>query len=231
MAKKNEQEMTPVNESLTRMEAFFNKNKKVIGITVAAVLVLIVGIFGYQKFISEPRANEASTAIASCQAYFEAEDYDKALNGDKANCVGFLKVIDEYGCTDAANLAKLYAGLSYAGLEKWQEAVKYLDDFSTQDDAMVSPSAIAALGNAYAHTNQLDKAIDALKKAAKMADGALETGHNDAISPIFLLQAAQILEEQGKTEDALKIYQDIKKNYLSSPLYRDIDKYIERCTK
>jgi len=35
---------------------------------------------------------------------------------------------------------------------------------------MVSPAAQAALGNAYAHVNQLDKAVSCLKKAAEMAD-------------------------------------------------------------
>ena len=98
---------------------------------------------------------------------------------------------------------------------------------------MVSPAAQAALGNAYAHLNQLDKAVDALKKAAKMADAKAEDDTNNSLSPTFLLQAAEILESQGNKADALEIYQNIKKNYVNSALVQsqEIDKYIERASR
>ena len=51
------------------------------------------------------------------------DDYEKALNGDGQGYPGFLKIADEYGSTDAGNLAELYAGLSYAQTGKYQEAV------------------------------------------------------------------------------------------------------------
>ena len=115
----------------------------------------------------------------------------------------------------------------------FDDAVKYLDEYSPSDDAMVSPAAIAALGNAYAHVNQLDKAISSLKKAADMADSEGQDGVNNSLSPTFRLQAAILLESQGKKEDALKIYQDIKSKYVNSPLVQsqEIDKYIERASR
>ena len=160
------------------------------------------------------------------------EQFDKALNGDGAGSNGFINIINNYGSTDAGNLANLYAGLCYANLNKWNEAVKYLDAYSSADDAMVSPAAEAALGNAYAHVNQLDKAVSCLKKAAKMADSELKEGVNNSLSPTFLLQAGQILESQGKYADALKLYQDIKKTYVGAALVQsgDIEKYIERAS-
>ena len=93
---------------------------------------------------------------------------------------------------------------------------------------MISPAAVAALGNAYAHVKQLDKAVDCLKKAASMADKQAEGNANNSISPSFLIQAGEILESQGKKDEALKIYQDIKAKYVNSPVYGEIDKYIER---
>ena len=160
------------------------------------------------------------------------EQFDKALNGDGVGSNGFINIINNYGSTDAGNLANLYAGLCYANLNKWNEAVKYLDAYSSADDAMVSPAAEAALGNAYAHVNQLDKAVSCLKKAAKMADSELKEGVNNSLSPTFLLQAGQILESQGKYADALKLYQDIKKTYVGAALVQsgDIEKYIERAS-
>lgn len=111
--------------------------------------------------------------------------------------------------------------------------MKYLDEYSPSNDAMVSPAAVAALGNAYAHVNQLDKAISSLNKAADMADSEGQDGVNNSLSPTFRLQAAILLESQGKKQDALKIYQDIKTKYVNSPLVQsqEIDKYIERASR
>ena len=214
-------------ENLNAKEAFFVKYQKPILIAVAAIILIIAGIFLYKNYVSGPREAEASTAIAKGQELFASHEFDKALKGD-GNYKGFIKIASDYSSTDAGNLANLYAGLCYAGLNKWQDAVKYLEAFSTSDDAMISPAAVAALGNAYAHVNQLDKAVDNLKKAAAMADKQAADGVNNSIAPTFLLQAAQILESQNKKADALKIYQDIKQKYVASPISNEIDKYIER---
>lgn len=214
-------------ENLNSKEAFFVKYQKPILIAVAAIILIIAGTFLYKNFVSEPREAEASTAIAKGQEFFANQEFEKALKGE-GNYKGFVKLAADYSSTDAGNLANLYAGLCYANLNKWQDAVKYLDAFSTADDAMISPAAIAALGNAYAHLQQLDKAVDNLKKAASMADKQAAEGINNSLSPTFLLQAAQILESQGKKAEANTIYQDIKKKYVAAPISNEIDKYIER---
>ena len=220
MANKNEQGVLD-NETLIKSEAFFDKNKKAIIIAVLAIIIIVVGGFLYKAYVAEPREEKASTELAKGQEYFNAEQFDKALNGDGAGFTGLLNIINNYGSTDAANL------------NKWNEAVKYLDEYSPADDAMVSPAAVAALGNAYAHVNQLDKAVDNLKKAADMADSEGRDGVNNSLSPTFRLQAAILLESQGKKDDALKIYQDIKKKYVNSALVQsqEIDKYIERASR
>jgi predicted negative regulator of RcsB-dependent stress response len=230
MTNKNEQ---ATYEVVSKSEAFFQKNGKAALIAVAAIVLIIAGYFSYRSFISSPREEKASTAIARGQEYFNSEQFDIALNGDSAGYVGFVKIATDYSSTKAGNLAKLYAGLSYAQLGKWQDAVKYLEDYSPAKDAIVSPAAIQALGNAYAHVGQVDKAISKLKDAASKADAKAKDGVNNSLSPTFLLQAAQLLESQKKQDEALKIYQDIKKKYTNSMLVQsnEINKYIERTTK
>lgn len=230
MANKKQQGVVDVNETLNKSEAFFNKNKKTIIITAIALFAIIAGVFLYQAYVSGPREDKASTALGRGQEYFMAEQFDKALNGDGAGYAGFLKIISDFGSTDAGNLANLYAGLCYANLDKWNEAIKYLDAYSPANDAMVSPAAIAALGNAYAHVNQLDKAISSLEKAADKADSQGKDGINNSLSPTFRLQAAMLLESQGKKDEALKKYEEIKQKYTTSPLVQsqEIDKYIQR---
>lgn len=207
-------------ESLNIREAFFLKYKKAIIIAVVAIIVIIAGVFGYVSQISGPREDKASTMLAKGQTYFANQMYEQALKGDGAGYVGFTKIADEYSSTDAGNLANLYAGLCYANLGKWAEAQKSLESFSSEDDQMISPAAEAALGDAYAHLNQLDKAVDAFKKAASMADSKADEGTNNSLSPIFIIKAGEILESQDKKDEALKLYQDAKKSMLTLCSYR-----------
>ena len=234
MANNNAQAPT-ASESLNIHEAFFLKYKKAIIIAVVAVIVIIAGVFGYISQISGPREDKASTMLGKGQTYFNNEMYEQALNGDGAGYVGFAKIASEYSSTDAGNLANLYAGLCYANLGKWAEAQKSLDAFSSKGDQMISPAAEAALGDAYAHLKQYDKAVDEFKKAASMADSKSEDDANNSLSPAFLIKAGEILESQeggNKKADALSIYQDIKKKYVNSMLVQsgEIDKYIERAS-
>lgn len=218
-------------ENLNSKVAFFDKNKKAVIAAIIAIVVIVAGIILYRNYVAIPHEAEASTALAKGQEYFGNMQYDKALNGDGAKFSGFLKVSSDYSGTDAGNLANLYAGLCYANLDKWEDAVKYLDKYNTSNDQMISPAAIGALGNAYAHVKLLDKAVDALKKAASMADKRAADGVNNSLSPTFLIQAGEILESQNKKDEALKIYQDIKKKYVNAAISQEIDKYIERVSQ
>lgn len=219
-------------EKTNNKEDFFLKFKKQIITGVVVVLLVVAGAILYNVFVAGPREDKASTAIAKGEQYFNEEQFDKALNGDGAGYVGFVKIASDYSSTDAGNLAKLYAGLSFYNLGKYTEAVTYLEKFSTKGDAMVSPTATAALANAYAQTGNVDKAISTLKKADDMADSKADDVNN-SISPTFLLQAGKLLESQKKNDEALKIYQDIKKKYVNSSLVQssEIDKYIERVSE
>ena len=208
MANKNQQTAPEVQEQVNKAEAFFEKYKKAIIICVVALILIVVGAILFNNYYL--------TELAKSQELFAQDQFDKAL-------AGFQKVANEYGSTEAGNLAQLYIGLCQANLGKWQEAVNALESFSGKDDAMISPAAEGALGNAYANLNQLDKAVEHLKKAAKMAD-------NNSLSPTFLIQAGEILESQGKKDEALKLYQEVKEKYFNSMQYQTIDEYIERAS-
>ncbi len=211
-----------MEETLNKHEAFFLKYQKQIIAAVVALVVIIGGWSLYQTYVAGPKAVKANTALAKGQEYFANARFDQALMGDSTGFPGFVKLAAELG-GDAGNLANLYAGLSYAQLNKWQEAANYIEKFDGCDDQMISPAATGALGNVYAHLNQLDKAVSLLKKAADAAD-------NNSLSPTFLIQAGEILESQGKKDEALKLYQTIKDKYFNSMAYQTIDAYIERAS-
>ena len=225
---KNKKEQVKTDEpialdvQLSKGEAFIEKNWKKIAAVLGVIIVIVVGFYLYRNYMNE-KESEAQKAIAGAQTAFAQQQYEQSLKGE-GNMKGFLKVIDEFGGTKTANIAKLYAGLAYAKTDKVDEAIKMLEDFSTQDDEMISPSAIAALGNLYVQKGDSEKGLKTLIKAADEAD-------NDAVSPVFLLQAGEVYESLGQNDKALELYNRIKKNYFRSPLAQEMDKYIERATK
>lgn len=231
MAKKNEPQGNPeLIATLNKSEAFLTKYKKTIIFCLIAIVVLIAAIILWNNY-SSSRNEKASTALAHSQELFMMQDFDKALKGDSLGMPGFIQIASEYSSTKAGNLANLYAGLCYAKQDKWDEAVKYLDAFSPKGDLMVSPLAVMAMGDAYANVKQMDKALDAFKQAASMANKAAKSGRNNTVAPVALKKAAFILMDQKKNDEALQLLQTIKDEYLNSAAQQDIDKYIEYLTK
>ncbi|MDE5739081.1 MAG: tetratricopeptide repeat protein [Bacteroidaceae bacterium] len=227
MAKNKKQQTTQdepiaLDIQLNKGEAFIEKNWKKIVAVLGAIIVIVAGVYIYKNHMADKEL-EAQKAIAGAQTAFAQQQYEQALKGE-GNMKGFLKIIDEYSGTKTANLAKLYAGLAYAKTDKTDEAIKMLEDFSTQDDDMVSPTAVAALGNLYVTKGDNEKGAKMLIKAADKAD-------NDAVSPVFLMQAGEVYEALGQQDKAIELYNRIKKQYFRSPLSQEMDKYIERATK
>ena len=217
---KNQNEHLNVEDALTQSEAFLIKYKNAIIGGVVAVIIIVAGFIMYKNLYAEPREEKAQAALFKGQEYFEQDAYEQALNGDSIGFVGFLKVADDFSGTKAANLAKAYAGICYAQLGKYEEAVKMLDSFNGKDQ-MVAPAILGAAGNCYAQLGQLDKVASTLMSAADKAD-------NNTLSPIFLMQAGEILVKQGKYDDAVDAYTKIKDKYFQSYQAMDIDKYIEQ---
>ena len=217
---KNQNEHLNVEDALTQSEAFLIKYKNAIIGGVVAVIIIVAGFIMYKNLYAEPREEKSQAALFKGQEYFEQDAFEQALNGDSIGYTGFLKVADDYSGTKAANLAKAYAGICYAQLGKYEEAVKMLDSFNGKDQ-MVAPAILGAAGNCYAQLGQLDKAASTLLSAADKAD-------NNTLSPIFLIQAGEILVKQGKYDDAVNAYTKIKDKYFQSYQAMDIDKYIEQ---
>ena len=214
----------PVVDEQNKNEALVLKYKNVIIGAIVAILVVVCAGFFYKSYTAD-KFTAASTDIAKAQEYFsvaisegDTVMFQKALNGDGVNA-GFVAMAEEDG--KVGNLANLYAGLCYAHLGQMQEAASYLENYSAEDDAMVSPAALGALADVKANLNELDEAVALFVKAAEKAD-------NNTLSPAFLIKAGEILESQNKKEEALKLYEQIKVKYLNSMEYGKIDAYIER---
>ena len=220
--KKHTQDPLDLEEAMSSSEAFIIKYKNKFLAGIAAIVIVVGGVLGYQHFISEPNEKKASEALFRGEQYFIADNYELALNGDSLGYEGFLKVADQFSGTNAGKLANAYAGICYAQLGEYENAVKYLDKFNANDQ-VVSPALMGTMGNCYAQLGQLEKAAATLVKAADKAN-------SHALSPIYLIQAGQIYEKLGKKSEAVSAYQTIKNKYFNSYQAMEIDKYIERAS-
>ena len=63
MANLNEQKGT-MNDALNQKEAVFLRHKKTISIAIVAIILVVAGIICYETYVSGPKEQEASTALA-----------------------------------------------------------------------------------------------------------------------------------------------------------------------
>ena len=235
MSTQKKEQSLDVNETLAKSEAFVIKYKKQIITALVAAVIGVGGTLAYIYGYAKPREEKAQELLGVVmQKYVMTQDFEHALKGE-GKTLGLIAIADKYSSTDAGNIAKYEAGICNFNLGKTKEAIKYLEDFSAQDDATVSAQALYALGNCYATDKQFDKAVSTFKKAAKATSVP-------ALCAEYLFQAGLILENQKKNNEALEVYQNIKKQYPTAPMCAQqeqngvlldavIDKYIERLSK
>jgi tetratricopeptide (TPR) repeat protein len=216
---KTQQQFENLEQSLSKTEAFILENQKLLTLIVAVLVVVVLGFFGFKRYYLQPKEKEAQEQIYTAQHYFQADSLDKALYGD-GNNLGFVDIAKMYSITKAGNLANYYAGICFLKKGNFDNAIKYLKDFDS-DDEIVGPMAKGALGDAYLEKGDKDKAVSYYKEAANLRD-------NEFTSPLFLLKAGEVDEMMGNYDDAISAYKRIQQDYNKSLEARNIEKYIAR---
>lgn len=207
-------------KAAANLEQWIKSNGKTVGIALAVVILIPLGYIGYKKFIQEPKEAEAAAAMFYAEQYFAQEQFELALNGD-GNFSGFLTITDEFGGTDAGNLAHYYAGICHLRLGQYAEAIAQLEDFSS-DDVLVSSVAYGALGDAYRESGDSENAVKNYEKAANK-------NPNNFSSPIYLKKAGMTYEDDlNDLDKALACYEKIEKEYPVTREGQEIMKYIVR---
>jgi tetratricopeptide (TPR) repeat protein len=218
--KDSNKELEEVGVILSRSEQFIENNQKKIIYGVIAIAVVVGAVLGFKHGYLIPQEKKATTAMFKGEQYFAKDSFALALNGNGADYEGFEAIIDQYGSTEAANLAKAYAGICYYKLGDAEKALEKLKSFKGKEN-MISPAIEGLIGDCYINLGNVKEGISYFEKAAKKAD-------NEVISPIYLKKAGIAYESLKQYKDAIKAYSTIKDKYYSSMEASDIDKYITR---
>lgn len=207
-----------LDEGASKTETWVADNQKYIYLIVGIAMVAVLGYLGWQRFIHEPKEADAANEMAQAQDYFASalrstgaqsdSLYNLALNGGEGK-YGFIDIIENYGGTDAANLAKYNAGFAYLNTGKYQEAINYLEDFDSEDEILAA-LAVGGIGDAFMQLDQPEDALGYYEEAASMRS-------NEFTTPKFLLKAAITALKVGEAKDAEEFLTKLEEEYPNTP--------------
>ncbi|WP_411031534.1 tetratricopeptide repeat protein [Spongiimicrobium sp. 3-5] len=215
-----------LDQSASKTEEWVSRNQNYILGVIGVIAVGVLGYLAYNQFVQKPKETNAANEMYYPQQYFDqalssttAKDslYTLALNGAEGK-YGFLDIIDEYSGTKAANLANYASGMAYLNMQKYQEAINYLENFSS-DDAILGALAKGSIGDAFMQLDQPSEALVYYEKAVAHSD-------NDYTAPKFLYKAGTAALELNQKDKALSSFERIKEEFSDSDEARTIDVFI-----
>jgi tetratricopeptide (TPR) repeat protein len=224
MAKKSNVKQTDKNlegieQALTRSERFIEENQKILTYVLGGIILVLLIIIGGNRYYLKPLNEEAAADMFYAERFFEIDSFNLALNG-YGTYPGFLNVIDDYGITKSAKIARYYAGICYHQLGEHEIAIEYLNKFKT-DDLLVGAAKYSTIGDAYVELGDLRKAESSYRTGIDKFENTFST-------PILLKKLGLLYEELGDLDQALEAYQTIESSYPDTPEGREILKYIGR---
>jgi len=203
---------------LGRGELFLKENTKLVAGIIGLMILIIAGILIFQ--IHKANQNKkGQSEMFQAVYYYEQDSVEFALNGDGVQ-PGFLEIIDNYGGTDAANLAHFYVGSIYLSQGEFQSAINHLTDFSSSD-FFVQAHAHSLTGDAYMELGNYDEAINFYERAADYKT-------NKYFTPKYLSNLALAYEEAGDLTKAIETYGIIENEYPDSYEYTEARKHKAR---
>lgn len=223
MAKKEENKDLLENpeviaEKVEGVEHWIENNPKIVFGVVGALLLVVGGYFGFRYYVGT-QEEVAQKEMFQAVYYFEADSLNLALKGD-GNNLGFEQIIDDFGMTDAANLANFYAGAICLKQGKYQLAIYYFEDFDS-DDILIQPRAYSLMGDAYMELKDYESASKYYGKASNYKP-------NKFFTPTYLMKEALAYEKLNQNDKAKQAYQRIIDEFWDSSEYQNARKYKAR---
>ena len=213
-----------LDDGSSKTQAWVEKNQNKILTLVGLVIISLASYYAYSNFVVEPNEINASNEIYFSQQKFEEalptkndSIFDIALNGENDN-LGFIELADKFSGTKAGNLANYYIGMIYLKKDDYQNTIKYLSNFKS-NDIILSSISLGSIGDAFSELNQYEEAFEFYSEAHSVSD-------NNYTTPIYLFKSGIIALELGKSSIAFDNFKKIKYEYSDSPQANNIDVYI-----
>jgi tetratricopeptide (TPR) repeat protein len=186
--------------------------------TIIAALSLVVAVIaivgGYSLY--EHRSTAAATAFGAAMQIYQTpvasptqpippgmKSFPSAKDRAAAANTQFVQVANQYGLTKDGKLANYFAGLTYMEEGQNGPAEEALKKTASSWDSGLASLGKSSLAQLYQQTNRDAQAIDLYNDLVK--------GDSTTFPPsLARLQLAELYQSEGKTEDARKLYAQIK---------------------
>lgn len=201
-----------------QVRTFYEEFQKNIFIALGVVAAVALLIYFY---IQNKNSNneKASLELARVINLYDMGSYLEAIQGrPNTKIVGLKKIVDEYGSTESGETAKIYLANAYYFLGKFDEALKYYDDYSG-DNELFEATAYAGKAACFEAKKNIEEAAEFYVKAANV-------NKSNVLNPQYLLNAGINYLSLGNKEKAKEFFDKIKKDYTNSSYSRDVERYL-----
>jgi tetratricopeptide (TPR) repeat protein len=200
-------------DTIQKSEEFVKKNKNILFYVIGGLIVIVGGFLYYRMNLKEENTQSQVSMINGVYSW-EADSLKQALKE------GLVDIADESGSTEAGNLSKFYVGTAYLKQGKFEDAIKYLKDFSSKD-LLLQARVYALIGDAYMELKDTDNAIENYNKA-------VDYKPNVYFTPQYCMKAALAYETNKDYNSAVKMYDKIIKDFSAATELMDAKKYKAR---
>jgi tetratricopeptide (TPR) repeat protein len=220
---KKEIQQDDVIASFNKVRSFYDVNKKYISYGITALVLIIIASYVYMRN-RNANGEKAATELGKVYSIYDAgandaRQYKVAIEGQPGRGIMGLKAIAEnYGGTEAGELARFYLANSYYNTGMVDEALREFEKFSG-GEKLVKASAVAGEAACYESKGKYSDAGSYYEKAAGMVS-------TNPSAPDYFASAARCYAKAGDKDKALNVYQRLKKEYPTSQEARDAERYV-----
>lgn len=199
-----------------------NRNRRQILLFTAVLVLLVLGVVGWFLYLAAIE-DDAQALLAEAM-----EAYGAPLEGEDAGTAGalefpdeeartaraeelFSEVVDEYGLSDAADVARVYLGDIAASRGDTERAAELWRDFVDEHPRHMVAAQVRL--NLYA----LDRAAGRGEEVAAELRTMLEDDDRNLPQDVVLFELAETLDQLGREEEAQVYYQRLVNEFGQSP--------------
>jgi TolA-binding protein len=197
-----------LQQEISKVQTTVEKNKNVIFGVIGALIVGVLGYFGYKAYTAS-QDEDGQAKLFSTEYKFEA-DSNKVAAKEAA------KIADEFG-GNAGNIAHFIAGAASLKEGKFDTAIEQLKSFSAPD-LLVQARAYSLIGDAYSEKKAYSDAIDYYKKA-------VDYKPTKQFTPSYMMKLAAAYEANKEPNEALAVYNEIVEKYADTQEAQNAKKY------
>jgi predicted negative regulator of RcsB-dependent stress response len=189
-------------------------------IAILVAIALVVGGWAFINYRNQQASQELSAALQKYNAPIRAEgqpaspteiSYASATERAKAANAEFTRIADKYSITRNGRIARYFEGITLHDMGNDSAAEKQLEEVSRGWDKQVGSLAKLALASIYQDAGKTQKAIDLYKQLSEKPTVTVA-------KTTAQFELANLYENNHQPLEALKIYEQMQKDYPTSPI-------------